>query len=276
MVFKSQPECQEILADFYSPEYKALYEVLMHMAVCHTVVIDKNKGVYNAASPDELALVEGAKSQGFEFVGRETDNVCVVKDAGGYTLRFKVLNVLEFNSTRKRMSLIVQNYQTGLIELYCKGADSIMEKLVVKGTVEDDKKMETTKAYIDAYSREGLRTLMLTKKEISQYDYDAWNTRWEQANLTTENRDERIMEVAAEIETDMQLIGSTAIEDKLQENVTETIVSLKAAGIKIWVLTGDKIETAIQIGFSTGLLNDETTLHKVTGDSFGKISHELA
>lgn len=95
--------------DYYNPEYQGLYDCLMHLAVCHTVVVDKNKGVYNAASPDEQALVEGAKDQGFEFVGREPDNILVVRDVGGYTKRFKLLNVLEFNSTRKRMSVIVQN-----------------------------------------------------------------------------------------------------------------------------------------------------------------------
>lgn len=130
-----------MLYDHYykaTPESETLYEVLLHLAVCHTVVVDKNKGIYNAASPDELALVEGAKSQGFEFIGRETDNVIVVKDANGYQLRYKVLNVLEFNSTRKRMSLIVQNQQTGYIELYSKGADSIMEKLLKKGDAAQD------------------------------------------------------------------------------------------------------------------------------------------
>ena len=81
--------------------------MLLHLAVCHTVVIDKQKGVYNAASPDELALVDGAKQQGFEFIGREPDNILVIKDSQGYTLKYKVLNVLEFNSTRKRMSVIV-------------------------------------------------------------------------------------------------------------------------------------------------------------------------
>jgi len=83
--------------------------VLLHLAVCHTVVVDKNKGVYNAASPDELSLVDGAKSLGFQFMGRETDNVLLVMDNFGYKLRYKVLNVLEFNSTRKRMSVIVRN-----------------------------------------------------------------------------------------------------------------------------------------------------------------------
>ena len=80
------------------------------------------------------------------------------------------------------------------------------------------------------------------------------------------------MDVSAEIETDMQLVGSTAIEDRLQEDVATTIVSLKDAGIKFWVLTGDKIETAIQIGYSTGLLNSEIGQHIVDGTDFKKIS----
>ena len=107
LVEKSKPELDEILYDNYNAEHQGLYDVLMHLAVCHTVVIDKNKGVYNAASPDELALVEGAKAHGFTFVGRETDNVIHVTDPKGYSFRYKVLNVLEFNSTRKRMSIIV-------------------------------------------------------------------------------------------------------------------------------------------------------------------------
>ena len=257
IVHRSKPELEEILAEKYNAEHGGIYDVLMHLAVCHTVVIDKNKGVYNAASPDELALVEGAKMQGFTFIGRETDNVIVVSDPSRNEFRFKVLNVLEFNSTRKRMSIIVQNQQTGHIELYSKGADSIMEKLLRRtGYAEDEKQLDTTKAFIDNYSRDGLRTLMLTKKDLGQREYNNWAQKWEAACLSIDDREEKIMKVAAEIEQDMTLVGSTAIEDKLQDDVETTIVSLKEAGIKIWVLTGDKIETAIQIGFSTGLLND--------------------
>ena len=74
----------------------------------------------------------------------------------------------------------------------------------------------------------------------------------------------------------MTLVGSTAIEDKLQEDVETTIVSLKEAGIKVWVLTGDKVETAIQIGFSTGLLNEDMGQYIIDATEFGKISHQLA
>ena len=163
--------------------------MLLHLAICHTVVVDKNKGVYNAASPDEQALVEGAKEQGYEFLGRETDNVIVVRDSQGYTLRYKVLNVLEFNSTRKRMSIILENQQTGYIELYSKGADSIMEKLLKRGDKTHDDFIEQTKAYIDDFSKEGLRTLMLTKKDISQREYDSWNVGYQRALTTLEDRD---------------------------------------------------------------------------------------
>ena len=100
-------------------------------------------------------------------MGRETDNILVMKDCLGYTHRYKVLNVLEFNSTRKRMSVILLNQYTGTIELYSKGADSIMEKLLKKGDRQQDEFLNQTKNYIDEFSREGLRTLMLAKKDIS-------------------------------------------------------------------------------------------------------------
>lgn len=58
------------------------------------------------------------------------------------------------------------------------------------------------------------------------------------------------MDMQAEIETDLLLLGGTAIEDKLQDNVGQTIKQLKETGIKIWVLTGDKVETAINIGYA--------------------------
>ena len=143
------------------------------------------------------------------------------------------------------MSVIVRNRQTGYIELYSKGADSIMEKLLKTGDSEHDEFLQRTKDYIDSFSKEGLRTLMLTKKDISEREYTAWAEKYEKAERTMVNREETMMAVQAEIEQDMTLVGSTAIEDKLQDQVQDTIVSLRQAGIKVWVLTGDKVETAI-------------------------------
>jgi len=105
------------------------------------------------------------------------------------------------------------------------------------------------------YSREGLRTLLLAQKEISEHEYSKWNYKYQQALISTFNREEKVATVSEEIEHDFFLIGSTAIEDKLQDEVADTIEFMKRAGIKVWVLTGDKIETAINIGISCKLLN---------------------
>ena len=113
------------------------------------------------------------------------------------------------------MSVIVQNKQTGYIELLCKGADSIVEKLLKSGDRQQDAFLEQTKGHIDNFSKEGLRTLMLTKKDISQREYDAWNAKWEKVQSVLVDREQAIMDVSAEIETNMTLVGSTAIEDKL-------------------------------------------------------------
>ena len=174
------------------------------------------------------------------------------------------------------MSVIVRNRQTGYIELYSKGADSIMEKLLKTGDSEHDEFLQRTKDYIDSFSKEGLRTLMLTKKDISEREYTAWAEKYEKAERTMVNREEAMMEVQAEIEQDMTLVGSTAIEDKLQDQVQDTIVSLRQAGIKIWVLTGDKVETAIQIGYSTGLISENMSQHIIDGIDFATCAFQLA
>lgn len=151
-----------------------------------------------------------------------------------------------------------------------------MEKLLKTGDTEHDEFLQKTKDYIDAFSKEGLRTLMLTKKDVSEREYTAWAEKYQVAERSMVNREDKIMEVSAEIEQNMTLVGSTAIEDRLQDNVQDTIISLKEAGIKIWVLTGDKIETAIQIGFSTGLLNNDMQQQIVDATTFTEVAHQLA
>ena len=178
---------------------------------------------------------------------------------------YELLNVLEFNSTRKRMSVIVKDMQTYEIVLLTKGVDSIIEKLLARGDKTNDRNLNITKTYLDSYANEGLRTLLLAKKTISQREYDRWNEEFNQASNTMVNRDEKMDEVSAKIEQDMILVGSTAIEDKLQEDVAETIIAMKETGIKVWVLTGDKVETAVNIGYSTGLLNNEMNQYYVDG-----------
>lgn len=109
---------------------------------------------------------------------------------------------------------------------------------------------------LEIFGNIGLRTLVLAEKRISQKDYLVWNSAYENAKNMIENRMENMNKLQEEMEKDLVLLGATAIEDKLQEGVEETIHALKMAGIKIWVLTGDKVETALNVGFACGLLNN--------------------
>lgn len=190
-------------------------EVLLHLALCHSVIIDKRTNKMNSASPDELALVEGASSQGFEFEGKDADGIISIKrKRDGQILRFELLNTLEFDSARKRMSVILKDLQTQEITLLCKGADSIIkERLDLSGL--NKLEMATTQKYVDAYAEEGLRTLLLAKKSLDKSYYSEWNERFQEAIASIVGKDEKVEAVQSEIESGMTLVGSTAIEDKL-------------------------------------------------------------
>lgn len=239
---------------------KWLVRTILHLAICHDIIIDEKKGVYNAASPDELALVNAAKQFGYEFAGMDGDDVMTVKTPKG-DLKFKRLNVCEFTSTRKRMSVIVEDKDKKII-LMCKGADSVIEERLSKESAKSSIFLET-KEIVTRYANEGLRTLYLAQKELKRKEWEKWNEEVQQAKLAVCHREEKVAAVDEKIEQDLELVGSTAIEDKLQDEVAETIQFAKTAGIKVWVLTGDKIETATNIGFSAGLLDSSMAMYPI-------------
>ena len=113
---------------------------------------------------------------------------------------------------------------------------------------------------LDTFAGEGLRTLLLTKRELSDETWRRWNKVYQAASVSLNDRDLALESAAEEIEVSMEILGSTAIEDKLQIGVPDAISRLAAAKIKIWVLTGDKEETAINIGFACQLLDDTMDL----------------
>ena len=118
----------EIVRNPEQPEHQPVEEVLMYLSLCHSVVIDKRTNKMNSASPDELALVEGAQSHGYSFEGKTGEGIISIRRTrDDQILQFQLMNTLEFNSTRKRMSVILKDLQTGDIELLCKGADSIIK-----------------------------------------------------------------------------------------------------------------------------------------------------
>jgi hypothetical protein len=203
---------------------------------------------YKAQSPDEAALVQAAADVGFEFRGRDRDVLTMRTPFALQPLRFRLLNILEFTSARKRMSVLVRQLGEGdepgnnPILLLCKGADNVVYDRLAPG---GDELKAVTEEQLSMFANEGLRTLTLAYRVVPDGEYDAWVERYRGALASVEDREGEIERVSDEVERNLLLLGATAIEDKLQDGVPEAIADLKKAGIKVWVLTGDKLETAI-------------------------------
>ncbi|GMH50204.1 hypothetical protein TrRE_jg8488 [Triparma retinervis] len=236
------------------------YDFIACLGLCHTIVLEKNDETgeldYKAESPDEEALVSAAKELGFSLVER-TSSTMKIDLGSGVTKVFKIHATIPFDSERKRMSVVVET-EDGSFAVYCKGADNIMlERSRAAGST------SAMKSHLSYYATEGLRTLVLCKKELGKGEFRKWMDEWKNAVNKTEGRDEAMAAAAEFVESDLELVGATAIEDALQDDVAGTISDLMQCGIKLWVLTGDKMETAINIGYSCKLLQDEMTLIKI-------------
>ncbi|RZF42200.1 hypothetical protein LSTR_LSTR004349 [Laodelphax striatellus] len=235
------------------PKSETIKEFLTLMAVCHTVIPEKLPGtgeiVYHASSPDERALLQGAKAFGFVFDTRTPHEVEIV--ALENREKYNVLNVLEFTSARKRMSVIVR-MPNGKIRLYCKGADSVIYERL---SPDASQYRETTLLHLEEFAQSGLRTLCFAMADINEKDYKEWAQLYNKASTSMQNREVKMEDAANMIERNLYLLGATAVEDKLQDQVPETIAALLKADINVWVLTGDKQETAINIGYSTKLIS---------------------
>ncbi|KAK4043743.1 hypothetical protein C8A01DRAFT_12732 [Parachaetomium inaequale] len=258
------PDFVDDLAGKHGPEQQQANEhFMLVLALCHTVIADKQPGdppkmLFKAQSPDEAALVATARDMGFTVLGATSDGINV--NVMGEDRHYTVLNTIEFNSSRKRMSAIVK-MPDGRILLFCKGADSVIYARLKKGE-QAELRSETAK-HLELFAVEGLRTLCIAQKELSEQEYREFRKEHDLAATALDNREEKLEEVADKIERDLTLLGGTAIEDRLQDGVPDTIGLLGDAGIKLWVLTGDKVETAINIGFSCNLLNNDLDLLRI-------------
>jgi phospholipid-translocating ATPase len=241
-------------------QQQANEQFMLALALCHTVIAetvpgDPPKIDFKAQSPDEAALVATARDVGFTVLDNSNDGIRL--NVQGQERTYKVLNTLEFNSTRKRMSAIIRMPDNRII-LFCKGADSIIYSRLKRG--EQPELRKETAEHLEMFAREGLRTLCIAQRELDEEEYQRWNKEHERAAAAIQDREDKLEAMSDAIERDLTLLGGTAIEDRLQEGVPDTIALLAEAGIKLWVLTGDKVETAINIGFSCNLLNNDMEL----------------
>ncbi|XP_054557393.1 probable phospholipid-transporting ATPase IM isoform X2 [Talpa occidentalis] len=250
-----------------------VHEFLRLLALCHTVMSEEDSAgqlIYQVQSPDEGALVTAARNFGFIFKSRTPETITI--EELGTLVTYQLLAFLDFNYIRKRMSVIVRNPE-GQIKLYSKGADTILfEKLHPS----NEDLLTLTSDHLSEFAGEGLRTLAIAYRDLDDKYFKEWHKMLEDANAATDERDEQIAGLYEEIERDLMLLGATAVEDKLQEGVIETVTSLSLANIKIWVLTGDKQETAINIGYACNMLTDDmNAVFIIAGNTAVEVREEL-
>eukprot|EP00292_Cryptomonas_paramecium_P002149 CAMPEP_0113680182 /NCGR_PEP_ID=MMETSP0038_2-20120614/11140_1 /TAXON_ID=2898 /ORGANISM="Cryptomonas paramecium" /LENGTH=1529 /DNA_ID=CAMNT_0000598461 /DNA_START=386 /DNA_END=4971 /DNA_ORIENTATION=+ /assembly_acc=CAM_ASM_000170 len=258
---------------------------LMSLALNHNVQVETDlmrpdaEPVFQAESPDEGAFVSAARNLDFFFCRRSMKDIVLrIKDPHGRTEEktWTVLNTNAFDNNRKRTSVVVRAAGEDRVMLLVKGADTCVMPFVDRdgGACPYFK---TTQDHLDKFSEQGLRTLVFAGRELGREEYADWNRDYMAASLLSEGREDTLRQLASYIEENhlekgrksvifdssvphrktLSLYGVTALEDKLQENVGDCIAQLAKAMIKIWVLTGDKLETAINIGFATALLSTE-------------------
>ncbi|GEQ70638.1 hypothetical protein JCM33374_g4316 [Metschnikowia sp. JCM 33374] len=240
---------------------KANEEFMFALALCHTVVTEENENDphlrdFKAESPDEAALVAVARDVGIVF--RERFRKTLVLDVYGKSREYELLHIIPFTSARKRMTCILKSPE-GKVIMYTKGADNVIFQRLNSKT--SDNMLKKTALHLEDFAKEGLRTLCIASRFLDEKEFQDWFIRFREANASIEDsKDAIIDELNEELERNLTLLGGTAIEDRLQQGVPDSISILSNAGIKLWVLTGDRIETAINIGFSCNLLGNDMKL----------------
>ncbi|KAF4521584.1 hypothetical protein B566_EDAN001304 [Ephemera danica] len=213
------------------------------LALCHTVQVSTNTdGIieYQADNPDEKALVEAADRCGISFLGEKADELKIRYGAKERT--YKRLEMIAFTSERRCMSVVVEDNE-GKIWLVCKGAESSVLPMCSSGP-----RIETFQ-HVSEFAVRGLRTMVVARRALSPEQWQDLRNGLQRAQQTIgANRAEALIAASAALETDLTLLGSCGIEDRLQPGVSDTLESLKAAGLKVWILTGDKVETAVNFG----------------------------
>ncbi|KAI8331646.1 phospholipid-translocating P-type ATPase [Blakeslea trispora] len=234
-------------------------DIVQALALCHNVTPSVNLDgtiTYQASSPDEVAIVKWTEHMGLTLVGRDVNTIQLRVDATGDILYYDVLNIFPFSSETKRMGIIVRNRQTQELNFYEKGADTVMARIVQYNDWLNEE--------CDNMAREGLRTLVVAKKNLSEEAYKEFTDRYHDAEVSLHDRNALKQSVIESLlESNLELLGLTGVEDKLQEGVKNTLEQMRNAGLKVWMLTGDKIETATCIAISSKLVSRNQGIHTV-------------
>jgi phospholipid-translocating ATPase len=249
-------------------------DVVLALGICHNVTptIEEENGhmvtSYQASSPDEIAIVKWTEAVGLRLMHRDRKGMTLQSvDTGRTVVRVRILEIFPFTSDGKRMGIIVQfldgsekstdgSIDAGEIWFYQKGADTVMTSIVASNDWLDE---ETANM-----AREGLRTLVVGRKRLSVQQYQEFAANYKDASIAIANRDAGMARVVAHyLERDLELLGVTGVEDRLQKDVKPSLELLRNAGIKIWMLTGDKVETARCVAVSAKLVARGQYIHTI-------------
>ena len=249
-------------------------DIILALALCHNVTptTDEEDGVkvtsYQASSPDEIAIVQYTQEVGLKLSHRDRQSIVLESThSGEVVVRVRILEIFPFTSDSKRMGIIVQfEHNSEVLDspkddseiwFYQKGADTVMSAIVAANDWLDE---ETANM-----AREGLRTLVVGRKRLSSQQYQEFTAKYKQASLALQGRDLGMANVVSEhLERDLELLGVTGVEDRLQKDVKPSLELLRNAGVKIWMLTGDKVETARCVAISAKLVARGQYIHTVS------------
>lgn len=229
---------------------------VLALALAHNVtpVVEDGQVVYQASSPDEIALVEFTESVDVALVDRTTTEITIRNPLGDLE-KFDILQVFPFTSESKRMGIVVRSQATGAITFYMKGADVVMARIVSVSDWLDEE--------VGNMAREGLRTLVFGFKSLTTAEYEAFAERYAHAKASVADRAENVARAQESLEVDLDLLCVSGVEDKLQDQVKTTLETLSNANIRIWMLTGDKIETATNIAVSARLVKRSQSIFTI-------------
>ena len=300
-----RPDCRPFLKPFIrfydnpeSPLFDRLFSgaaghlqhFILNLAINHSIIVnsdknDKTNNPFVASSADEMSFCAAAEYFGVEFVDRNIDaKTLTIRMKGGErageSFEVKILHTIQYNSDRKCMTVVVQlppelafvsaeSAPSENIYVLTKGADSvIVPKLDC--ALDDVENLNKTMAKYGS-----LRTLVFAGRAMGDGEWEAWHKAFvTEANNSLEvsrrNRGlpNKIDSLENELESGLSLYGCTFVEDELQDNVPITIRNLEEAGIKVFMLTGDKANTALNIAKSCELINSVSKCHQITVDRF--------
>jgi magnesium-transporting ATPase (P-type) len=256
------------------------HHYLTALAICNTsFIVDENRELmhridyqpkYEGDNADDLVLCQAASDFGVRMLSRSAYTIVVryinATDTKKDDIEYQILCLLPFDSARRRMSIIVRVKDQ--IYLYIKGAEtSIWPNL---SDSNDENLKAITEQHSLGFAEQGFRSLLVAYRQIPLDEYDSWFEEYQKAASSLDNREDAISDAATKIETNLMLAGLTAVEDKLQEGVPRAIATLRCAGIKIWLLTGDKQATALSTAQAASLINIPQT-HNSDNDSLSQV-----